>query len=523
MRLASFAVWGIVCATSAMACNALLGLDELTAYEADEAGISSSSSGETGLPESGPTPPDATSSSGGSSSGGTEGDAGVAPCDPNEVPNVEGAVFVKSGATGDGRMNNPLGSVAAAIDRLTELYGADSGSAPSDASSLVPTIYVYAGSFSETRTLIVQGLPAFHIDGAWVGALTQWTRDCSPYRRGNTVVNAIGARGLVIHDVPGTSTISNLSLFTGVSGNDNSRIGVQAIDSGPLTISNANVVAENGARGSDATAGTTATQTCGTIAPESCKAQPQAGAMGDEGGAGEDGSFSRAGFTPGHGHDGRDGNRGEHSRGTAPQSGSCVVTCPEPANDATQCEAPTPTTVFADEAGCGCGGAQGTGGQGGRGGGASVAVLTNGTLNAEYSILQAKNGGNGLPGANGGTGAAGTPGAIGSDVQCSPPGAGCCLQDDGSGTNTCVPAKEGIDPLCYVAPTVLKGGLPTSGAAGGNGGRGGNGAGGPSYTVVLLPGGSASYKDINRSFGVGGAGVAPAPNGKSAFELRLEP
>lgn len=510
--------------TAAFACNALLGLDELAPYEGSEAGVSSSSG--SGSSDTGTDLPDGAAPDGGgsSSSGGNEGDAGVAPCDPNELPEPTGAVFVKSGSDGDGRMNNPFGSVATALDRLAVLYGADGG-APNqadggDAGTLVPTIYVYAGSFSETRTLEVDGLPSFKIDGAWVGSLTQWTRDCSPYRRGNTVINGIASRGLVIRNVAGPSRISNLSLFTGVSGNDNSRIGVQIVDSGPLTISNATIVAENAVEGPAASKGTTAQRECNDISTASCKVAPAVGAVGDEGAVAHDGTFDVSGYVPGDGVEGYDGKNGDHSRGQQPQTDMCVVSCSVEAGDPLTCQPPTEQSVTAGEAGCGCGGPHGKGGGGGKGGGASVAVLANTQVTAEYSILQAKNGGHGLPGADGGEGGLGSPGQIGESAPCSKLAAGCCPQDDG-GDPRCVPAGMSEDPVCRVAPTMLQGGLPTTGAGGGGGGRGGNGAGGPSYTVVLLPGGSATYVDINRSFGVGGNGADPAPDGKSAFELKL--
>ena len=49
----------------------------------------------------------------------------------------------------------------------------------------------------------------------------------------------------------------------------------------------------------------------------------------------------------------------------------------------------------------------------------------------------------------------------------------------------------------------------------------GGGAGGPSHTVVLLPGGDAEYVETNRSYGVGGTGSDPAPAGGAATELRV--
>jgi len=523
MRSCRVSLLGAALGLVALACNALLDLDTLTPYDPTEAGTASSGGPGDPLPDTGSPDLDSSAPDGGSSSGGSEGDAGVAPCDPTEHPDPRGNLFVKAGSAGDGRMNNPFGSVASAIDELIATRGADGGPTedPDGGPPSVPTIYVFGGSYTESRPLVVTGLPAFTIDGAWGGTLTEWTRDCSLQRRGNTVINASGSRGLVIRNVPGPSRIANLALFTNDDGNDPSRIGVQVVGSGPLTLSNTIVVAENAAAGSAASNGVVGEPVCSGAVTAACKTNPAPGAEGPAGGPGTPGTFTEAGFAPGNGVPGTDGKPGELSHPGAREQRQCAISCPAPETDAVTCEPPVLGSVSGPEGNCGCGGGKGGAGGGGPGGGASVALLTSSSVRVEYSILQAKNGGAGHGGGSGAAGSAGLPAAPVAPGTCSAPGGGCCLLDPETNPSCRLAGEMPMSDACWAQPLAIPGPTPTTGSGGGKGGDGGGGAGGPSYTVVLLPGGDAEYVETNRSYGVGGTGSDPAPAGGAATELRV--
>lgn len=522
MRSSHVALAAALAAALAMACNALLGLDELTPFDPAEAGAGSSgttsSSGDTdgSLADAAP---DVITDGG----GGTVGDAGVAPCDPNDVPDTTIGIFVKAeGPAGDGRMNSPFNSIAAAIAKLTpDDGGADPLADAGDGGTMkTQTIYVYGGSYGESANLAINGVRRFRIDGAWKGPLVQWVRDCSVTRRGDTVINSSKARGLVVRNVAGPSMISNLSLFTAGDTNDGiSRIALQVIDSGVLTLSNTIVIAENAGTGAPASPGGAANKTCPDGASTAgCVDTPANGQPGGDGAHGSEGKFNaQLGYAPASGAPGENGTNGEMGKPGPAQSMMCADTCTESAVPA--CAPVTLVEHHGNPGTCGCGGGAGLGGGGGSGGGASVAILTNGIVNVEYSILQSKNGGPGMPGAVGNDGTNGTTPAPGT------PGLPCnltCCLDEAADPQTCVGADDPAAPLaCRAEPTPVLGGTATPGGNGGKGGRGGNGGGGPSYTVVLLPGGQATFAQTSRSYGVGGLGSAPAPNGESGPLLQL--
>ncbi len=513
MRSSHVALFVAVGAALLVACNALLGLDELSPFEdsgeagAGSSGAPSGSSGVSVLPDA--DAPDANGDGG----GGSVGDAGVAPCDPTEVPDVSIGIFVKGGSTGDGRMNSPLGSLAAAIAKLTANEGSvdDLADAGDGGTPKTPTIYVYAGGYTETAALTIENVRRFRIDGAWGGPLLHWTRDCSALRSSNTVINSARARGILINNVEGPSSISNLSLFTAAADSviaETSRIGIHVIDSGPLTLSNAQVIAENSAPAAPPIPGANGTTVCPNPndSQAGCVADPAPGADGSGGANASVGNFTKSGYVPATGRDGKNGTAGKMALPSAPSSSDCANSCGSVQTDL--CENPPRTTRSGSAGTCGCGGAEGLGGNGGRGGGASVAVLTNGTVNVEYTVLQSKRGGNGLAGAEGGPGTAGGVGAAGTAYAgtCKDK---CCLATDMS---ACVDAN--VDG-CQIQTITILGGQPHEGSKGGKGGNGGNGGGGPSYTVVLLPGGVVNFTASSRSYGSGGIGASPAPNGLS--------
>lgn len=523
MRSSHVALAAAVAAALAMACNALLGLDELSPFDQEEAGAGSSgltsSSGDEGGGGGDADPPDARTDSG----GGTVGDAAVAPCDPDELPDTTVGIFVKEGpAGGDGRMNSPFNSLAAAIAKLTPdnggvdtLLDAGDGGTPK-----TETIYVYGGSYGESGNLLIDGVRRFRIDGAWKGPLVQWVRDCSVTRRGDTVINSSRARGLVVRNVPGPSSISNLSLFTAGETNEGvSRIALQIVDSGVVTLSNTIVIAENAVPGAPAQPGGAAAKTCPVGASvESCVDNPANGLTGDDGAHGALGRWNAAaGYVPASGRPGESGTNGEMAKPGSPASELCQDSCTE--SQVPACAADPMVEHHGNPSTCGCGGGAGFGSGGGSGGGASVALLTDGVVNVEYSILQAKNGGPGMPGAVGNDG---TEGSLATDGE---PGEPCnltCCHDVVAAV--CLRADNVNAPgACQVAATPVPGGDGKLGARGGKGGNGGNGAGGPSYTVVLLPGGQANFMLTSRSYGVGGIGAAPAINGEAGpvFELPL--
>ena len=201
-------------------------------------------------------------------------------------PTRPSASLVKAGSNGDGRMNNPFNSVAAAIAKLHATDGgidtlADAGDGGTPKTQ---TIYVYTNGYTETAPLVIDGVFRFRIDGAWTGPLLHWTRDCSVSRSGNTVINSSRSRGLVVRNVPGPSMLSNLSVFTaGDQNTDPSRIALQIIDSGPVTLYNTNIIAENAAPAAPVAGGGHGDQVCNGSA-SACVAAPVRGPDGEPGG-----------------------------------------------------------------------------------------------------------------------------------------------------------------------------------------------------------------------------------------------
>lgn len=478
-------------ALAALACNALLGIDELTPYT-DVPGSSSSSSSSSSSGDAMDAGGDSGNPGG---DAGSEGDAGVAPCDPNEIPDQEHGLFVRWDAppNGDGRINAPFTKLADALERAASLGGE-------------ANVYVYEGTYNETAPLRAHDLPKVTIDGAWIGALPNWTRNCQHGQRMRTVINAADGHGLSLERIAQPSALRNFSLYTGLQGGDGSRIALRVIDSASVLLYNVALLAEDGASPASPPPRTDS-------APPWCNGTCVPPHMIVHGGSGADvfaftnGVFDTSGYRRGRGVPGGDGTPGSRALGGPGETLACTDSC------TTNC-APVISEHTGAPGHCGCGGGGGLGGEGGLGGGASVGILTNSNIRAEYSIIRAKHGGGGAAGGAGAAGGEPTQGDPGPSTTCTPGVGGCCMV---VGDDCALSTSPAAHESCRQPPQTIDGGAGGLGGRGGPGGKGGPGSGGPSYAVVTLGQVEVSWTQSQLAHGQGGAGAPPAPGGATGI------
>jgi hypothetical protein len=489
---------------------------------------------------------------GGSGSGGASGTGGTSdggtdaapPCDETTTPdkaaclvNDRYAVFVKSGATGNGTRASPTGTITSGIDIATKLK--------------ITRVIVCNADYPE-HVALTQAAAGVQLFGGFrcPGTTAPWTYDAAarptvaPRDAGPVLTIDTLTTPLVIQDLdftapdapaPGGSSIALLANAasdvrlrrvkvtagkgadgaagaSGKKGSDGAPYALpqsgKAAICAPATLPSTLPLAGGrwdgasacGSRGgpggsadvdTDGASGTAGAPTtnvtpagvlnggAGATTAGASGTDGRAGSNGDDGTVGAAaataGSFSATGFQPADGGAGTDGNPGQGGGGGGASRGS------------TAC-------VGASGGAGGMGGCAGTHGAEGQGGGASVALLSwNSTLVLEDVTLTTANGGKGGNGGSAGGGGNGKVGAPGGD---------------GDATNGIQRAGQG--------------------GPGGNGGRGAAGAGGtggPSYAIVVH--GTAPVRrgvvtapvvGAGGGKGVGGsllgtAGLSPAPDG----------
>jgi hypothetical protein len=490
------------------ACAAILGLDPLEPYVGDpiEAGA-----GEGGADAA------AELDAFGSMDGTVVGEAGEAPCSPDEQPEAP-VVYVSAKAdAGDasarmGSADRPYTSIVSALP-LARLNNAK-------------TIAVDEGTYVEDVTLDNFAHPV-RLDGAWVWSADggRWTRDCAPDRRSKTVLRSTRDIGLRVEGQVGAAvTVANMTIearahaTTGPDTSGASRYGV-FVHNSLLRLENVRLVAPPADPGGPASNGIAgATRACNGLSD--CVTQPAAGASAsDAPPASTFGTFGPEGFVPAGGAPGLDGTDGTNGTPGGPGStrSGCSSGCS--VRDG-QCQAWPTITVSGDPGTCGCGGTGGKGGRPGRGGGASVGLYAVGASSlvvVTYSELVASRGGDGSPGGQGGAGGQPTQGGAGQDKPCYPQGCCTCGRCPNCG---CYGMNASPWPTCCGSgpppPDPVAGGAKGgAGMPGGKGGGGGGGAGGPSFSYVTVGGASVQVEQSALAFFPGGAGAGGAPSGPS--------
>ncbi|MBX3230856.1 MAG: hypothetical protein KIT84_01455 [Labilithrix sp.] len=497
MRLARLALVATF-TLGAGACASLLGLDPLEAGDLpDDAGGDDAPAIEG----------DATAAG----DGGTVGEAGVAPCDPNEDPPAN-AVYVSAAPIEAGARD---GTAAAPYATITAARAAAKASAGPTA-----TLVVDHGTYIEALVLERWSRDVV-IDGGWTWSEGTWKRDCATDAKDKTILRSTTDRGVLIHDNTAIVTLTSMTIesrptgTTAANTNGASRYGVFVLDS-IVRLTGVTVRAHAGDAAGTASDGTDAvTARCITAPGPACA-------------GGDAGANKQAPPTPTYGtltanglaHPsalGEAGGAGEN--GTPGQLGGSRSDCWSGCNNhlgTPPCGTQNLTTVTSPRGECGCGGMGGGPGQPGRGGGGSFALYAVGDatlVDAFYTDLTAGNGGAGSTGGRGGAGAAGTAGKAGTPATCWPNQ--CCT------VGTCPECGCYGPPdwvtQCGTQPTpspVLPAG--TAGGSGGNGGKGAdgmNGPGGPSFTYILIGGAQVRFTETARTFGASGPGAAGAPNG----------
>ncbi len=435
---------------------------------------------------------------GGEVDGGADAGA-AAPCDPMELIDMTGGVFVSGedgSPGGNGDAVSPLDTIGAALV-LARTTGRSH-------------IYVEEGTYPEAIE-ILDSPNGVTIDGSWTYTGLAWMRDCSADRATKTLIRPDGPIGVTVTDVTHMSGLANLavgtaarSVSTPADTPGGSRIAVLVRgDGSAFRLSNVILVPGDADHGGPAAIGAAGVGATNCDGMNDCVG----GATGMAGPGGADattpGTFDANGFTPSDGLPGVDvggvGENGSPGSPTDSRSG-CNIGC-----GCGVCFTAFDGTVTSIGGTCGCGGVGGGPGAAGRGGGASVALLVVGldaTVAIEYSSLQAGDGGDGSVGGAGGPGAPGTTGAPGSPAQ-------YCRHMDC--INTCPTCGYNPADTTDLITARLAGG---TGGMGGIGGAGGGGAGGPSYAVVTVAGGRVVTDET--------VSLVPAAGGQGGGEDALD-
>ncbi len=445
--------------------------------------------------------------------GGSVGDAGIAPCDPLEVPPAGGTGIYVSEKTGTNAAGGGSGQPSTPFKSIKDALGV--------AKALgAPIVVLDEGTYAE-RVDLANFSKAIRIDGSWKRTGAVWSRDCSPQRADLTLIQSPDDVAVTVSDLAAGATLSNLAITTRgplpplPNQPGASRIAVFAKAS-VVALDNVHVVAAAATGGGAASAGTNGTASC--VSSVSCVAVPAAGAdRGVAPGATTNGAFTASGFAPANGQPGaQSGGAGQNGApgGAANSRTDCEVDGQCAANGSS-CNSKV-GTVVSEVGRCGCGGTGGGPGAAGRGGGASVGIVAvGGTVTVKYSKIEAGNGGDGAPGGTGGAGGPGSAGIAGANAECWT--ADCCVCGV---CPACGCYKQGNWSTCCGRPApsnrpIAGGTKGGDGAGGGRGEAGGPGAGGPSFTYVPLAGAQVVFIDSQRAFGKGGsapAGAAPGPS-----------
>jgi hypothetical protein len=396
--------------------------------------------------------------------------------------------------------SNPVDSVQVAVARAVALSR--------------PTIALAPGTYSSFVSLQAQ-----HAGLRFVGSRTAtFDGDCAPDARSATTLLAPQPTTVSLMGVAGAQVI-----FSGLTIRSSPPLGLSE-STLTVRVTNSNVRFENvDIYAPDARPGRSPAQP-GPPGNLACNGTSdcglgRTGLDGGDGAPADAGSFNAAGYLPGDGKAGLNGDPG--GNGTVPPvppSASCIVAC----SGATPCIGGElfcgnlVNTVSSNRGTCGCGGRGGIGGSSATGGGASVAVFVTGNTSVvsfQNTRLFAGRGGPGGAPVQGGPGGPGTAGALGSSATCYRAGGpnGC-----GRMPSMCSQNCEILGPPATVIGVGPAGG---SGAPGGPGGRGGAGAGGPSVALVTV--GTPSVLIGNSVFApdAGGEASGGAPPGANLPRL----
>jgi len=445
--------------------------------------------------------------------GGSVGEVGDAPCDAKEAPPADalyvsdktGVMPAGDGGAGFGTAENPVKTIAAAIEIARS-------------TSRASVIVVDEGTYKEAIELDTYP-QSLTIGGAWVRTGASWARDCDKSRRARTLVQSAKDYGASIKGSPAAViTLSDMTIRSRESTSTkdgepgSSRYGVM-VSNAVVVLSDVTIEATTGDAGGRALAAVTADPPC--VASTACTATPSAGKDALLTAPGGPASITAVGFVPGNGQAGAKGGDGTTGQpgGAGAAASSCLLSC---GGGAGGCAAAT-GTVTGGPGKCGCAGRGGVGGGAGSGGGASIGVFAaSSDVTIKFSEIIAGNGGAGSPGGAGAAGEAGGSGVVGDPADCwsgaictlgTCPACGCyCKNSWNQACSGPMPTKT----------TVLGGAAGGQGAPGGHGADGSGGSGGAAHAYATF---GVSHVDISaskRTFGSGGTGAGGAPGGKAS-------